>query len=186
MSLFSAYEPGGPRGAPLEVELRAARAADAEALTALVVEREGRAPAEVRRGFERETGEAFAHERHRLFVAEHAGRAVAFARSRRWEADELGLPGPRRPPAGWYLSGVVVRPDLRRRGIARALTALRIEDLRGEAAGLLYFVNARNRASIDLHAAFGFEELTRDFEIPGISFEGGEGILFRLRLGGAG
>jgi ribosomal protein S18 acetylase RimI-like enzyme len=80
------------------------------------------------------------------------------------------------------LSGVIVRFDLRRRGIARQLTALRIEDLRTATDELFYFVNARNRASIDLHASFGFEELTRDFDFPGATFEGGEGILFGLQL----
>ncbi len=44
------------------------------------------------------------------------------------------------------------------------------------------FANARNRASIALHAAFGFEEVTRDFEVPGVTFEGGVGVLFRAVL----
>ena len=42
-----------------------------------------------------------------------------------------------------------------------------------------YFANSSNRASIALHALFGFEELTHDFWYPDVSFTGGEGILFR-------
>ena len=42
--------------------------------------------------------------------------------------------------------------------------------------------NARNTASIELHERFGFEEITRRFSFPGLTFKGGEGILFRLRL----
>jgi mannose-6-phosphate isomerase-like protein (cupin superfamily) len=39
-----------------------------------------------------------------------------------------------------------------------------------------------NRASIDLHAAVGFTELTRDFHHPGAEFLGGSGILFERDL----
>jgi ribosomal protein S18 acetylase RimI-like enzyme len=180
VSLFSPYEPGRHGEELAAVELRNARPEDVAELTALTLAREGGAPDQVRRGFEREVSGEYPRSIHHLFVAEHAGRAVAFARSRL--VTELGPPGPRRPPEGWYLSGVIVRPDLRRRGIGRRLTAARIEDLRGVARELYCVVNARNRASIDLHAAFGFEELTRAFDYPRVTFAGGEGVLFRLRL----
>ena len=45
-----------------------------------------------------------------------------------------------------------------------------------------YFANAQNLASIDLHAKLGFVELTRDFHVPGATFAGGVGILFRVQL----
>jgi hypothetical protein len=50
------------------------------------------------------------------------------------------------------------------------------------ASEAFYFANALNRPSIDLHARLGFVELTRDFSIPGASFVGGCGILFRAEL----
>lgn len=81
------------------------------------------------------------------------------------------------------LGGVIVVDPWRRRGVGRALTRVRLEFLRPRAQEVFFVVNARNRASIDLHAAFGFEELTRDFEAPGVSFTGGVGILFRLDFG---
>jgi hypothetical protein len=43
-----------------------------------------------------------------------------------------------------------------------------------------YFANARNRASLDLHARLGFEEVTRAFDLAGVTFEGGEGVLCRV------
>jgi hypothetical protein len=42
-----------------------------------------------------------------------------------------------------------------------------------------FFANARNRASVDLHARLGFVEVTRDFAFPGVSFDGGVGVLCR-------
>ena len=86
-------------------------------------------------------------------------------------------------PAGWYLSGVNVPEPFRRRGIATALTRRRLSWIAERASEAYYFANAANRASIDLHAALGFLEVTRDFWFPGVTFRGGVGILFRLEFG---
>lgn len=80
-------------------------------------------------------------------------------------------------PPGWYLAGLVVTPDLRRRGIGRELTSARLEALRSRTPRVYCFINARNHASIALHQGAGFTELTREFAIPRVSFDGGEGIL---------
>jgi len=85
-------------------------------------------------------------------------------------------------PEGWYLSGVIVTPADRRRGIGRRLTAARLDWIAERDTCAYYFVNARNLASIDLHREFGFVEVTRDFAYPGASFEGGLGILFRAEI----
>lgn len=71
-----------------------------------------------------------------------------------------------------------MRPDQRRRGIGRALTLARLEWIAARGEKAYYFANEMNRASIDLHAAVGFVELTRDFQHPGAQFSGGSGILF--------
>jgi hypothetical protein len=42
-----------------------------------------------------------------------------------------------------------------------------------------YFTNARNHASLALHAKLGFVEVTRDFSYPNVSFDGGVGVLGR-------
>jgi ribosomal protein S18 acetylase RimI-like enzyme len=117
---------------------------------------------------------------HRLVVAEVGGTVVAYGRTRLFE------PGPEAPPdtapRGYYLIGVFVHPEERRRGIAAALTQARLEWIAARADEAWFFANARNSASIELHRPFGFEEVTRRFSFPGLAFDGGEGILFRLRL----
>ncbi|WP_439680615.1 GNAT family N-acetyltransferase [Embleya sp. MST-111070] len=82
-------------------------------------------------------------------------------------------------PIGYYLAGVVVDPEARRIGVGMSLTRARLDWIEAHAPEARYFCNARNRVSIALHARMGFHEETRDFEIPGVTFEGGAGILFR-------
>jgi GNAT superfamily N-acetyltransferase len=87
-----------------------------------------------------------------------------------------------RLPEGWYLGGVVVAPARRRRGIGARLTKERLDWIADRAREAYYFVNGRNRASIDLHARFGFREIVRDLRVPGITFSDGIGLLFRADL----
>jgi ribosomal protein S18 acetylase RimI-like enzyme len=67
-------------------------------------------------------GEQFAAditgERRQMFAAKANARVVAYGRVLELAADEAG-PG---TPAGYYLSGVLVDPAWRSRGIATALT----------------------------------------------------------------
>jgi ribosomal protein S18 acetylase RimI-like enzyme len=86
-------------------------------------------------------------------------------------------------PAGWYLMGVIVDPSVRRRGIGAALTRERLKWVAERADEAFYFASSLNRASIDLHHRFGFEEIGRGFQFPGARFSGGgTGVLFRLDL----
>lgn len=87
-------------------------------------------------------------------------------------------------PAGWYLLGLIVRDQWRRQGIGRRLTEARLEWLAERTTEAFYFVNARNRVSLDLHEGLGFRELTRDFSFPGATFDGGVGSLGRIDLSG--
>jgi ribosomal protein S18 acetylase RimI-like enzyme len=164
---------------PLEnLWVRAAVPADADAIAALAFEREGGVLEEHRNGAEREL--ASGRSDNLLLVAEVEGCRVGFARARYFEH-------PVEPPAGlapqgWYLLGVIVTPPFRRRGIATELTRRRLEWIAQHTTEAFYFVNARNRASIELHEHFGFVELTRDFTFPKVSFTGGVGILYRTDL----
>jgi L-amino acid N-acyltransferase YncA len=57
---------------------------------------------------------------------------------------------------------------------------MRLDWIRRRAAEAWFFANARNTASIALHRELGFEEVSRRFSFPGLTFDGGDGILFRL------
>ncbi|HLW95179.1 MAG TPA: GNAT family N-acetyltransferase [Solirubrobacteraceae bacterium] len=84
-------------------------------------------------------------------------------------------------PEGYYLGGVLVASRWRRRGIAEALTRARMVWAFARAPEVWYFANARNAASLALHAKLGFVEVTRSFSYPGVSFDGGIGVLGRAR-----
>jgi hypothetical protein len=45
-----------------------------------------------------------------------------------------------------------------------------------------YFANVRNRVTIALHEAEDFAFHTQDFAVPGVTFDGGRGALFRLAI----
>jgi ribosomal protein S18 acetylase RimI-like enzyme len=115
-----------------------------------------------------------------LVVAETESGIGAYGRARLFEpgSDAPGDTAPR----GYYLTGLFVRPDLRRAGIGAALTEARLRWIFESADEAWFFANARNSASIALHRRFGFDEMTRQFSFPGLVFRGGEGILFKLRL----
>ena len=115
-----------------------------------------------------------------LLVAELDARVVGYGRVRTFEPEE-GAP-PETCPAGYYLLGLYVRPDSRRRGIGLELTDERLDWITERADEAWFFSNAQNTASIALHRSLGFGEVTRRFRFPGATFDGGEGILFRAAL----
>lgn len=202
MPLFAPYEPRAatdPRPhLPADLCIRPAGPADVPALARLIADREGDDAATHVDRLREELDVQFGPAR-QLLIAEvggggggggggedHGGAGgrllVAFARV--IHCAPRGEPPANAAPPGWYLGGVIVAPAHRRRGIARELTRRRLDWLRARGAAEAYFVaNAANRASIDLHAPFGFREVTRDFVQAGVTFTGpGERILFRLDL----
>lgn len=94
-----------------------------------------------------------------MFVAKTNGRVIAYGRVAELAADEAA-PG---TPAGYYLSGVLVDPAWRGRGIATALTRARLRWVFAHADEAFYVAGADNIASLHLHAALGFQE-TKRFE----------------------
>ena len=115
-----------------------------------------------------------------LLVAETDGRVLAYARARRFD------PPPDAPanvaPAGYYLAGLLVAPEYRRRGLGERLTRARMAWTAARATEIWFFANAANRASLLLHQRLGFREVTRDFTYPGVTFTGGVGVLCRASL----
>jgi ribosomal protein S18 acetylase RimI-like enzyme len=158
--------------------VRPAAAADLDALAAIRQEREGGHLPELSRRFSRA-------------LAKPAGGRLLLVGLVEGEVAGYGLAGHFDPPAdspanhapaGWYLQGLVVRVARRRLGLGAELTRRRLQWLSGRAEHAYYFANSANEASIALHARLGFEELSRDFWYPDVSFTGGDGVLFAIDL----
>ena len=92
-----------------------------------------------------------------MFVAKANGQVVAYGRVLQLAAYEAG-PG---TPAGCYVSGVLVDPAWRRRGIATELTRARLGWAFARTDKVFYVTGADNLASIHLHAVLGFQEMKR-------------------------
>ncbi|MBK8229118.1 MAG: GNAT family N-acetyltransferase [Candidatus Eisenbacteria bacterium] len=152
--------------------------ADLASLAEIAAEREGTKVAPWRESFERLLRGEDRAVLATIFVAESASTLLGYGKCTllsRWPDDH---PAPRAPVAyGWYLSGLVVRPDHRRQGVGRLLTEARLRDLALRDEMAYYFANATNQVSIALHEKLGFVELTRHFAYPGAWFEGGVGVL---------
>lgn len=93
-------------------------------------------------------------------------------------------PAPADAPAGWYVSGITVVPGWRRRRIGDRMLALELADVDRLHEPTWSVVNARNGASLDLHARHGFVEVTRAATFAGITFSGGTGVLLRREAAG--
>ena len=115
-----------------------------------------------------------------LTVAESDGAIIGYGRA------ELFVPAADAPsdaaPRGYYLVGMFVRPDQRRLGVGTGLTRSRLAWIAEHDDEAWYFANSANAGSIELHRRLGFIEATRSFSYPGVTFDGGEGILFRATL----
>ncbi|SEN79609.1 Ribosomal protein S18 acetylase RimI [Actinacidiphila rubida] len=109
-----------------------------------------------------------------VVTAKIAGEAVGYA-----NAEFLPEHPVDRAPAGYYLTGVTVDPDWRRRGIATLLTRRRMDWIRERDAAVWCFVSARNGASLDLHRDLGFRRERPGASFQGVEFAGGEGWLLR-------
>lgn len=174
---WAEYQPAATaRPRPASLEIRPARPAECDSIAAIEASRDGveASPAQRRCLAQVIDPETL------LLVAIVDGNVVGYAR-----AGFLHRPADASPdhvPDGWYLLGVAMVDAWRRCGIGRALTERRLDWIGERADVVYYFANARNRASLDLHRAMGFVELTRHFSVPGVAFAGGRGVLCRLEL----
>ncbi|MDQ0276220.1 ribosomal protein S18 acetylase RimI-like enzyme [Arthrobacter silviterrae] len=108
-----------------------------------------------------------------VVVATMAGEMSGWAKTHHW-----GYPDGE-APAGHYLGGVTVLPEVRRRGVAAALTDARLDWIWQRSETAWYVVNADNLASIALHRRWGFAEAARAPSFHTAQFSGGVGLLMR-------
>ncbi|MCP4580304.1 MAG: GNAT family N-acetyltransferase [candidate division Zixibacteria bacterium] len=184
MSLFEDYKPRkttDPKNTvPTDLVIRPAMPDDTDQLAKIAYDRDGGEISQIKNRFKHEIAKRDSTDDRLLLVAESNARIVGFARVK-WFKPSSSAPD-NICPEGWYLTGVIVAKEYRRRGIASALTRARLDWIAERAGKAYYFANAQNEVSIELHEQFGFVELTRDFVYPDVTFQGGEGILFIIDL----
>ena len=162
--------------------IRESRGSDLVPVAEIATEREGQTLRDWRVVFGRFHEESQTTERSLLLVAALHEDVIGYGKAAYFTPPTGSAPNV--APEGWYLTGVVVRPEYRRRGVGKALTTARLSWIAARSATVYYVANERNRVSIELHGAIGFEERSRDFYHPGVSFTGGAGILFACDLRG--
>ena len=167
-------------GLPAGLAIRPAREEDTDALGRISADREGGDVQTHCATFRRSLESPEAGRSRLVLVAVSANDIVGFGKVRYLSED--GGAGVGAAPEGWYLTGVVVDPRVRRRGVGARLTAERLTWIAERSSEAYYFANVRNRVSIELHRSFGFAEVARGAEFAGVSFAGGEGVLFRADL----
>lgn len=171
---FAPYQPyTRGTGEPAAAVIRAATRDDLDALTGIALT----AVTRNRDDWATVVDKSLDDEDRILLVADVDGGIAAFGQAHflsRHPVDEA--------PAGFYLTGVTVVPEYRRRGLGRRLTVARLDWIRERADVAWYFASSANKSSIDLHLAFGFAEVLRARTIHGVTFSDGEGILFRAAL----
>ena len=181
MTIFAQYCPNIKKSDSKKILpdliIRKAKTADIPQLANIVFSRNGGDVRKYEKKFTQEISFIGNSRKQILFVAEIENKVVGFGRTRYFK------PKPGSPenvvPEGWYLAGTIVDSGYRRIGVAKELTRARLQWLKRKTGEVYYFANAQNLASIDLHNKFGFIEVTRDFVFPGVTFRGGEGILFK-------
>lgn len=175
---FAAYRPGTARerSAPSPATIREAATDDLAACAAMIVSRAG---GDLDKRWERLAAD-LGKDDHHLLVAVVGHEVVGFGQVMPFVAPS-GAPIDVAPD-GYYLVGLVVAPAWRRRGIGERLTIARMAWVAQRADAVWFFANARNGATLDLHRRLGFVEVSRQFTVPGVTFEGGNGVLLRAQL----
>lgn len=181
MGEYASYQPDRPALERFGPDvIRPAAASDAEAIAALTCARHGLDLNTVLPRIETELAGIARGEGSCMLVAQVGHHLAGFARARPMQHGADGVP--LALPAGWYLTGVIVDPLWRRRGLGVALTKARLAWLRRRTDATYYVANRANRASIRLHERLGFHEIARGFDYPRAGLTPETSVAYELLL----
>lgn len=168
---FADYEPRRPKSTVLAApkNVRICTIDDVDAIRDIDV-KTGRTPAATEA-----LAAAIQDDGRLVVVASVSGTIVGWGKTHFWSYADGEAPD------GHYLGGVTVIPELRRHGIARALTQARLDWIWERTDSAWYIVNLSNRASIQLHRQWGFTEVARAAKFHTTSFTSGVGLLLRAK-----
>ncbi|MGE4210594.1 MAG: GNAT family N-acetyltransferase [Oligoflexales bacterium] len=88
-------------------------------------------------------------------------------------------------PTGWYLRGIKIHPEWRRRGLARTMTTKRLEWLGARSDHALVFLDDENKVTLPMYFELGFIEVSRGWTFcdPHRVAKNTTGILLRKSIG---
>lgn len=162
-SLFARYQPDA-HSVAVDHVVQELELTHLERCVALAVERDGGQPSRWRTSLER----SLHSEDRQTFIAVIDNQLAGYG-TVGWLAPAESDPDSA-APQGWYLLGLIVDPRYRRQGVGHHLTGTRMAWIQNRAPRAWYFVSSANRASIDLHAQFGFQLAVDGFALPGVNF----------------
>ena len=148
--MFARYQSGTKRKSLDGVIYRLASEKDADAIAKITFDREGgsrnksfeyyleRTKNELK-GIELATD-------FNLIVAEYEGDIIGFGRSIYYDLEKIQVPYS--APSGWYLMGVVVRPEFRRYGIGHRIVKERVIHISENFNEIYFIVDVQNKVSI--------------------------------------
>lgn len=117
-----------------------------------------------------------------LFIASKGPHVIGFCRyyfSRSVPKEKIKFDH----PDGCYCMGMMVDPKYRRHNVAKFLWDNRMKWIQGLGVKQVYSIVAcDNSASLRMHQKFGFDEVSRAAGYMNVSFDCGEGILFKKRI----
>lgn len=166
MSWFEDFNPekGEDPGLPEGFSIREAVSSDVENIATLRFEREGGDYQELIKDSEKLIQEMLDVETTGVFIAEIPGLAIGFSILRYF------IPAKDAPtnsaPEGWYLLGINVKKDFRRRGVGSELIRARLKAIPESFDKVYFFTNPKNLTSQLFHEKFGFTRINDDIVYP--------------------
>lgn len=168
---------------PRDLEIRLATESDHEQVVDLMCLRNPFSSREnVEFGLRKEIRANRTTPRSRIFVAVREREVLAL--SRIFHSKDVPYPRKRFPaPEGWYSLGIIVKPNARRHGIARAVIEYQLEYMKSVGIERIFSsVDVENKASMRMHEVLGAKPLGRAPGFLQMALESGEGALFVKEL----